>query len=192
MRGLFGLFSRLWGGPVPPPPRALPKPVPLTRVFPPLAKADEHLSRERENRFDEADITIALQSLRGGQAKDRPQTRATRPARFFIANRHVQGFAQNCLLVHSQGHIRTHDMYAGYLLWAAEERQEPIGHSDFDFAMADHLVQIGGIRDERGYRGCRFRADFIRRLDGINSKEAKKRLGINLHDLMAGKRPGSE
>lgn len=194
MRGLFGVFSRWWAARVPPvpPPRALPKPVPLKRVFPPLVKADEHLARERDNRPDEIDITIALEALRGGQARDRPQTRATRPARFFIAHRHVDGFAHNCLMVHSQGHIRAHDMYAGYLLWASQERQEPISLSDFDFAMADHLAQIGGIRDDRGYRGCRFRPDFVRRLDDLNSKEAKRRLGMGLHDLMAGKRPGSE
>lgn len=178
--------------PMPQPPPALPEPTPLRRVFPPLSAEDHHLGLERVNAYEESEIEQALMALRGGLARDAPRIRVTRPARFRIATNHVSGFAQACLLVHAEGHIRVHDMYAGYMLWIGDAHQEPVSSADFDFAMADHLTQIGGIRDGRGYRGCRFRPDFLRRLDEITVKEAQHRLGAGLRELMAEKRSSGE
>lgn len=177
--------------PAPPRPAALTKPekpIQLARVFPPLPAGDRQLALERENSLSEADITSALELLRGGQAR-RDGARMTRPARFQIAIRQLKGFASDCLMIHSGSRIPIADMYAGYLLWAANNSQSAIAQSDFDFAMSDYLISVGGIRTERGYQGCRFRQDFVRRLEDINRQEARRRLGMGLEDLMQGKRP---
>lgn len=188
------LFQRVWRRFVPPPlphhPPALAKPqtpsVPLQRVFPPLPARDRLLAAEQP--ITEDDITQALDLLRGGQNKGAIR-KVTRPARFQIAIRQIKGFAEECLLVHAASRVPIADMYAGYLLWAADHRLTPILRSDFDFAMADHLANFGGIRTERGYQGCRFRPIFLRRLGEVNRSEAKRRLGMSLEELMAGKRP---
>lgn len=192
MRRWFERLKRKWMPPLPPPPiRALAKPVPpvkLERVFPPLPAADFQLSLQKENTFSETEIDAALELLRGGGGQ-RGTTRVTRPARFKLAMRQVQGFADNCLMAQAGSRVPVQDMYAGYLLWAADNRQHPIPNSDFDVAMSDYLASVGGIRSIKGYNGCRFRPDYVRRLDAMNSQEAKRRLGMGLEELMAGKRP---
>lgn len=160
-------------------------PIPLLRVFPPLESADRYLVRESENKFTEQEITSALELLRGGAMRtDGPKRRITRPARFHIAIQHVQGFSTQCLATQHDSKIPIQDMYAGYLLWAAEWRREPINRSDFDFAMSDQLASVGGIRTERYYNGCRFRPDFIRRLEAQGSDEIQKRLGLSKDQLV--------
>ncbi len=192
-------FKRFFWRPSAPPPippwlPALSKPpVPLHRVFPPLPKRDQRLANETPNSFSETEITNALALLRGGEGRpEGGRSRVTRPARFHIALRQLKGFANDCLLVQAASKIPIQDMYAAYLLWAADNAQHPIGHSDFDFAMADYLQSVGGIRSFKSYDGCRIRQDFVRRLETMNAKDVKRRLGMGLDDLMAGKRPGGD
>lgn len=188
------IFRRLGPVPLPPPkPAEIAKPVALRRVFPPLPAADRHLARQVENTVSEAEITSAIALLRGGAARpSASKSRVTRPARFQLALRQLKGFSADCLMVHAGSRVNLHDMYAGYLLWAADNSQAPISASDFDFAMSDYLGSVGGIRAEHSYNGCRFRQVFLRRLEDMNGKEAKRRLGMGLEELMASKRPNSD
>lgn len=172
--------------PIPPRLPALTKPpIPLQRVFPPLPKRDERLALEAGNTFTETEIAGALASLRGGEARpEKGRSRVTRPARFQLALRQLRGFSNDCLLVQAASKVPVQDMYAAYLLWAADNSQQPIGHSDFDFAMSDYLQSVGGIRSFKSYDGCRIRQDFVRRLENMNAKDVKRRLGMSLEDLM--------
>jgi hypothetical protein len=201
MRWITTAWWRKRASPPPAPPRdpssaralapPLQDPIPLSRVFPPLPAADQFLARESIGEIGEDDIEAALRLLRGGGMVrgDGPIRRVTRPARFHIANQHVQGFCQQCLATQHGSRIPLNDMYAGYLLWAADWQRDPINKSDFDFAMSDYLASVGGIRTERYYNGCRFRPDFLRKLEGRSHDEIKKRLGSVVSELTARHEP---
>lgn len=187
------LTSFWWRRTTAPPPPPIPRassslvcndePIPLMRVFPPLGVSDGMLAREGVSKYTEAELTTALETLRGGLAA-RDKVRRTRPARFHIAATHVSGFSEQCLAIKHGSRVPIDDMYGAYLLWAADWKRDPINRSDFDAAMADKLASVGGIRTEHFYDGCRFRPDFLRRMEAKPKADVHKRLGMGLEELM--------
>jgi hypothetical protein len=164
-----------------------PEPDRLKRLYPELIDVDYELATEPANDISEDEIATALDLLRGGMVNRRnPNYRATKPARFHLALRHVDGFAQNCLLLHPEGRVRGVEMYAGYLVWAQDQQQQPVPQSDFDYALTEFMAGKGGMRGAAGYTGCRFRPDFARRLQELRGAEVKRRLGAGLEGLMTG------
>jgi len=159
--------------------------VSLTRqVYPDLIDVDYELANEAPNRLEEEDIEAALDLLRGGLLNRRtPGYRATKPARFQLAMRHVDGFASQCLAVQPSGQIRTAEMYAGYLVWAEDNAQPPVPQRDFDYALVEFISGSGGYRSAANYCGCRFRPEFASRLQQLRGEEVQRRLKSGLEGL---------
>ena len=170
-------------------PEKVPEPVPLVRVFPPLDAADQELGETLPNNFSEDEIATALALLRGGMVRSAEGGyRATRPARFQIAMRHIKGFAEQCLSLHGEAKLRAGELYAAYLVWTADADIQPVLRSDFDFAMSDYLAMFGGHRTLTSFVGCRIRPEHVKRMADVRGVEIKKRLGMGLEELMTGGR----